>query len=146
MTDASQTKAPSELRIRQFELGRDYPELCEWWRSRGWKALPPETLPAIGLIAEDDTHKFAAIFIYFVESNWAYLEWLVTNPGSPLKKRGAAIDLVIDHALNVMSHAGTQRVHTSLKNKNLIKVFERHGFKVGDTEMTNLTCQLGSGV
>lgn len=132
------------LKIRPYDLGKDYPDLCEWWRARHWPAPPCHDLPTNGVIAEDAEHKYAAVFFYIVEGRWAWIDWLVTNPRAPLRPRPEAVELIVDSALKtikaIKQAAGhdAYRVMTCLENENLIELFERHGFKKGDYDMTTL--------
>jgi hypothetical protein len=132
--------------VRPFEIGRDFPEICEWWRARGWPGVVFDALPINGLIVEDTSGvKFAAIFVYFVEGAWAWMDYLVSNPGSPLRMRPKAIDFLVGEALAFAKRRGCERVITCLSNENLINMHERHGFRVGDSGMTTMVCTLEGG-
>ncbi len=128
----------NEFTVRHFEFQRDYPDVCEWWRARDWNYLPKDLLPYNGFVSEKDGVKFAASFIYLMEAQWSVLEWVVTNPGSPIRERREGIKQVVMAAVELAKKNSVKRVFSSLKNRNLIKIFEECGFRATDFEMTNL--------
>jgi hypothetical protein len=131
----------TELKTRLFQFQRDYPELCEWWRAReaqGWRYIPSSALPKIGIVVEDSEHKYCVCFVYLCESNWAWLEWVTTNPASPLRRRREALELLLRTARDAWQRAGCQNVVSSLNNENLMELYEGIGFRRGQGGMTDM--------
>lgn len=133
-----------QLRTRAYNIGRDYPELCEWWRARKWKAPPCDSLPSAGVVAEDENGlPHAAAFYYLGEGPWAWCDFVVTNPGAPLRPRVRAVELVIRTVIEEVRHVKSAigfepRIITVTGNESLISLFKKHGFLKGDGLMTTL--------
>ena len=130
------------LTIRPYEMGRDYPEICEWWRAHQWQYIPTHRLPKVGFIVESEGVKICAGFLYLMEAGWTMLEWLVTNPNSPVLARKPALELIATTAKEVAKGYGAESVFSSVANENLAKLLQGQGFKVGDMNMTNLVAVL----
>jgi hypothetical protein len=132
------------MKTRPYVLGKDFPEICEWWRARKWQAPPCDSMPQAGVVAEsDDGVKLAAVFYYNCEGPWVWLDYVVTNPDAPLRARSAAIELVIASALDEVrkgkrAFGFEPRAITCTGNENLVRIFEKHGFVKGDSLMTTL--------
>lgn len=128
-----------KLSVRPYELGRDYPDICEWWRGHGWAYVPAHLLPRVGLIIEsDDGQKLCAGFLYTAESSWGWLEWVVTNPQGPMRYRKDAVDLLVSSLVDIARASGMERIISSLHRKSLIRIFEKHGFRKGDVGATEM--------
>lgn len=123
-------------------IADEYDEICQWWKERNWPAVEKSHLPPIGLIVEDETVKYCAVWLYLSGTGFGSMEWLVSNPKSPLKKRVQAIKLVVSCILQVAKDAGVKTVFTSVLNKNLEKMFSNLGFIVTDRNMTNLVARV----
>lgn len=130
------------LTARPYVFAADYPEICEWWRARereGWTYIPPEKLPATGFVVEGaDGVKHGVVFVYLCEAGWAWVEWLTTNPKAPLKSRKAAVEKLVETAVAFCREAGRTSALSSLRNENLIRVFEKFGFRSGEGGMTDM--------
>lgn len=131
------------LQVRFYVFEQDYPDLCEWWRKRpGWEhGAASKSLPKTGFVVYDsDGVKYGAAFLILGESGWGYLEFLVTNPESPLRLRPKAVELLIHHGIGFAREAGLTQVFTSLGSKSLVRAFERGGFVRAESNMTNMIC------
>lgn len=126
------------LRAREFNFGRDYPEICEWWRRRGWPHIPKERLPYIGCTVESDEGKHCVGFLYFVEAGWALIEWVVSNPESPARTRRDAIALLVNELAQCAREGRASAVLSMTKSRGLARVFESVGFHVTDKEMIHV--------
>lgn len=127
--------------VRPFQIS-DYPEVCEWWRARQWKNIPLSILSSIGLVVEEDGIKYCAGWLYVSNSTLTWLEWIVTNPGSPMRRRREALDLLIEDAKTKLKALGGETVYVQLKSKSLMRVYEAHGFTKGDTGMDHYILRL----
>lgn len=134
------------MKARRFILGKDYPEICEWWRqwglkakdaSQSWKYIPVRKLPEIGIIAEDENKKYAVGFAHQCDGQWIIFEWLVTNPQANARERKEGLE-VITKAVTEIAKATGREIFSSLHSKGLIRLFEGAGFQKTDTEMTNM--------
>jgi hypothetical protein len=133
----------SSLRVRRLSPVLDYNEVSNWWEAHKWPTLPIDHLSTLGVIAEDDEWKYAAAWIYKTDSKWGLLEWVVSNPKTPLKKRSSALNYLIETVKKELLALGIETLFTSVKAHGLIRLLEKHGFSVADTGMTNLTLRPG---
>lgn len=117
-----------------------YAEIFPWWTDRGGEAPTRETLPTCGVIVSDRARPIACAFLYLdaTGSGVAWLAWLATRPGASAHRAGRAIH----HALRFLAaHARSLnywQMFASYHHPSLISTLKRHGFKVGDTGMTQL--------
>lgn len=125
------------MKVRPFHFGSDYPEICEWWRARKWPFIPKTHLPINGFVVEHDAVKFAVAWVYFTDSAFAWMEWVTTNPQSPIMRRRRALADLVLHCRDV-ARAQRKDLWTTVQNENLIKLYEECGFEMGDTNMTQL--------
>lgn len=126
------------MQVKPYVLGEDYPEICEWWRAHSQPHVPCHALPATGAIAHQDGVKYCAGFLYRCEANWGWLEWVVTNPKSPILKRKAALDLLVGHLVTTAKSLGIENMIATLGNENLMRLYEKHGFKRGSFGVTEM--------
>ena len=128
-----------ELKCRAFELGKDYPELCEWWRVRkDWTFIPVHALPRNGFVVEGCNTKLAVVFLYICEANWGFMEWLTTNPKGPLKLRKPAIEAAVREAIEFAKSVGIRQVFSITPNENLVSIYEAAGFHRGQSGATEV--------
>lgn len=128
----------SELKIEPFNIGRDYPGICEWWRHYGWRFVPLDALSESGWVVRDGDVTVAAVWLYFSNSSWFWFEFLVANPEVSNRRRFEAIELLIREAAAI-AQARSLRIITATKQPGLIRLFEKHGFLINDTGMVTLS-------
>lgn len=79
--------------VRQYEA-KDYKLLSKWWKEHGWSEPAPEAaLSPRGFISDES----AAAFLYLSEKpcKFAYVEWVVSDPGAEKERRGRALNHLI---------------------------------------------------
>lgn len=132
------------LRIKEFALGEDYPEICEWWRARDFAYIPPRLLSSTGIVIYDaDGIKYAAGWVFFLkEVGWALLEFVVTNPGTHARRNHEAIGLLAATAKEMAKAGGVEMLVHFTKAKGLAKALERSGFQRGEERMIELYARL----
>lgn len=131
----------TELTTRPYVFEQDYAEICEWWRAReahGWTYIPANRLPATGFVVMDGEIKCGVVFVYLCEAGWAWVEWLTTNPNSPIRRRREVVELLLKTATEYMTIAGRHSALSSLNNENLIEIFQKYGFTAKEGGMTNV--------
>lgn len=126
------------LRIRQFEAARDYPTVAAWWAGHGWEPVPEAVLPPTGYVVEFVNKPIVAGWLYRTDSAIAWLEWVISDPTSTPGPRNKATDRLISTASEAAKALGHTVIFSSLTHPRLIQRYENHGFKVTETQMTNL--------
>jgi hypothetical protein len=110
--------------------------LYKWWTDWGWQPPAKEFLPengAGGLIVEENKTPVCAGFIYVTNSQVAWVDWIISNKEYNNKEnRKKAIDLLIESLTNVCKMNGNKYVYALIKHKNLMEVYKKHGYIVGD--------------
>jgi hypothetical protein len=130
------------LKIVIFEKDRDYEEVCAWWIDYKWEPVPLDHLAKIGLLAINEEKKIAAAWLYQTETAFAWFEFLITNPNIEWKEKKPAIEKLMTEALRLAARCGHKTVFTSLNHPGLIKLYQKLGFKIGDTNVTQLMMRL----
>lgn len=123
---------------RYFDSNKDYTDVATWWSGHNWPIIPPDYLPKLGIIVEDDDFKYCCGWLYRTDSLIAWLEYVVTNPAAPMKRRSVAINLLIEELSDKAKQMGYGCIFTSAISGGLIRRFKKADFVVGDEGMTNL--------
>lgn len=134
------------INVRHFNPENDYADVVNWWRFHKWAPPARELLPFLGFIAESEQGKLAAQWIYEAKTGKiCYIEFLISNPEANKEERKDGIDLVISRCIREARDRGYFLAYTSVKHPLLVPRLEKHGFKISDREMTNMTYQLQIG-
>ncbi len=130
------------MKARIFDKASEYLEVVEWWKKHGWAPVPVEYLPAIGIVIEDDKHKYCVGWLYLMGAPIAWMEWIVTNPNAPAIRRAKALSVLVDTVLNIAKDSGVKVVFSSVKHEGLEGLYKKKGFSVTDTDVTHLIARL----
>ncbi len=118
--------------------GEMHEEVCRWWRHYDWGEIPLSLLPARGFVVKDNDLLVCACWIYEDKTSaFGMLEWVVANPDINSIKSVKGLHLLIDTASKYASQHGLI-LHTTVRVKGLIKLYEKYGFITADEEMTNM--------
>ena len=123
----------------------DYPELVKWWEDWGWTAPTKGMLPNRGLggvMVNKDGVNICAGFMYITNSDYALLEYIISNKEYRGKERKLALQELIDAISEVAKSQGFKHIFTSLKHPHLKRHFLSCGYIEGDTGTTELTINL----
>lgn len=120
---------------RVWDKQSDYGMLKSWWEGHGWCALPAEDLPDTGYIANETA--FGCLYID-IHGRFAMMEWVVTDPSAPPRLCLKSLNEVIDRLLGMAKEIGVQRVYSVLKHDKLEKLYAKHGFIKGDTQVCDM--------
>jgi len=121
--------------VRPLEQ-EDMAEVTRWITSRGVGESVTSVLPMHGYIVEGK----CACFIYLAENApVCFIEWIVSNPDISARESVRGINELaggLKDLCESLAESGV-RAFTVLSNKNLVKIFNRHGFETGcDGETT----------
>ena len=84
--------------VRKYQK-EDFCQISEWLINRNSLVFHPNILPENGFIVD----QVAAVFLYSTDSDFCYLENLVSNPDVDSKIRNEAISKMIEHAFAAAS-------------------------------------------
>ena len=121
----------------------DYNTLVEWWKFWRFPAPAREILPNNALDGYKITDKgvdICAGFIYRTSSPYLWwIEFIVANPKVRDRElREMSIIALLNYMSEVVKSLGGKVIYSSIKHENLIKHYEKSGFKkgtIGATEM-----------
>jgi len=130
------------MNIRQFDAAKDYEDVCKWWTSQDWPALPLSMLSDTGFIAENDKGKIAATWLIKNNCSIYLVEWTVGNPDCDWETRAEGLHLVNEKACEAAKEDGASFVLTMTKNKRLIEKLKESNFGLSDENMTHLMRRL----
>ena len=121
--------------VRVWDRDTDYETLKAWWDGHGWTPLSAEDIPDTGYIANECA--FGCLYID-IHMRFAMLEWVVTDPSRPPRACLMALNEVLDKLLGTAKEVGVKRVYSVLKHEGLVKLYEKHGFVKGDTQVCDM--------
>lgn len=130
------------IKIKMFEE-KDYPMVCEWWRRHEWPLIPLKALSEFGMIAHEDGVMLCAAWLYLMTRYWGLIEWVIVNPDAPRKARQLGLKLLLARLKEEAKVFHVEAIFSSLKSNGLIRLYEKAGFKVTDTGMSNLVLYFG---
>lgn len=112
----------------------ELPEIKSWYEVRpGWKALNDSSYPETAFVAEHEGRLIAAGFLYISNSDWAFLEWTVTNPKeNPVTRLNGLKQLItgIKELCKNDTIPGVAHIVQFITDERLEKFYSEHcGFK-----------------
>ena len=114
----------------------DYEDiLCKWWKEWRWSPPKRDFLPENGtggfIVYEGET-PICAGFMYITNSKAVWCDWIISNLYyKDREKRKEALDLLIKTISDKAESLGNKYVYALIKNKPLINVYKKQGFKEG---------------
>lgn len=124
----------------------DWEVLLSWWDFwPGWKAPVKEFLPEDGkggLMIEKNGIPIVAGFMYQTNSDVVIFEWVISNPKYKEDDRQEAIELLIKEAERTSRDWGYKQMFTVGRNKSLIDIHERLGWKIDNKQSYEITKNL----
>src|SRR6056297_798892 len=104
----------------QFIKPQNLKEIFEWWNYYGFKEVDPKTLPKMGLIVSKSGVNLYSCFVYFTDSEIAWMEWVVSNPKADVQLKKGAFEKMMDVLDVVLKLKGVKTLFTST-NLNVFK-------------------------
>lgn len=132
----------SELcQIRLVEIEDDYPVVSKWWEGHGWRPVPKEYLPTLGVIAFNSSGDCAAGWLYMDNSSSgvSMLEWLVSNPEASARDAMRGIKAITQFLSGAAFEMGYKVMITTCRQESLARIHEKSGFIRTDSNMIHLT-------
>jgi RimJ/RimL family protein N-acetyltransferase len=111
--------------------------LCNWWRDWRWTPPSKDFLPDDGMggfMVYDGKVPICAGFMYVTNSKAAWCDWIISNlKYKDRQKRKEALELLVKTISDEAEALGKKYIYALIKNKPLIDVYKKVGFKEGDT-------------
>lgn len=120
----------------------DYEQLCQWWKAWRWTPPHKELLPdngKCGVMVSKDGVNICAGFIYFTNSKFAIIEYIISNfeiKDKPTRKE--ALNKLIDTLHKIGKSNGFKMAFTSVKDENLKNVYVNRGYIEGTKNSTEM--------
>ena len=116
----------------------DYEEiLCGWWKQWRWTPPSRDFLPdngTGGFIVYDGETPICAGFMYITNSQATWCDWIISNlKYKDRQKRKEALELLVKTISDKAESLGKKYVYALIKNKPLINVYKKVGFREGSS-------------
>jgi len=110
--------------VRRFQT-LDLITINAWYARRGLRTLHERELSQAGFIVPG----VAAVFLYGTDSNFAFIENLISNPDRAPGVRKEAIDMLVDATEKEAKALGYDRILFLSEHKQVFDHGKRHGFE-----------------
>jgi len=119
-------------------VAEDYDKtLCQWWFDWRWTPPSRDFLPENGTggyIVYDEDMPVCAGFMYETNSKAIWCDWVISNiKYKDRTKRKEALSLLIKTISEQARTLNKKYVYALIKNKPLINVYKKQGFKEGSS-------------
>ena len=115
------------MHVRKWDRNNDYDTLVSWWKAWEFGIVPKECLPPDGIIVEQDGKPLCAGGLYIgVVTEFAFMEWIVTDKNAESRKIHQALRICIDELINLGKSKGMKLIYTATKEQALQKRYEKY--------------------
>jgi len=123
------------MQYRLWNLENDYDTLVQWWTDWKFGVVPKECLPPDGIIVEEDGKSICAGGLYIgVGTQFAFMEWIVTDQQADKRAVHKALKMCIDAIMELAKSKGMKLVYTATKEKELHKRYVKfHNMILAET-------------
>ena len=115
------------MQSRLWNVEQDYNTLVKWWADWEFGTVPKECLPPDGIMVEIDSKPICAGGLYIgVGTQFAFMEWIVTDQRADKKSVHKALKMCIDAIMELAKSKGMRLVYTATKEKGLHKRYVKY--------------------
>ena len=115
------------MKVRNWNRDKDYDTLVKWWNQWEFGVVPKECLPPDGIIIEIDGKPICAGGLYIgVGTEFAFMEWIVTDKNADSKSVHKSLRLCIDSIMQMAQSKGMKLVYTATKEEALHKRYQKY--------------------
>ena len=115
------------MQYRLWNVEQDYNTLVKWWTDWKFGTVPKECLPPDGIMIEIDGNPICAGGLYIgVGTQFAFMEWIVTDQRADKKAVHKALKMCIDAIMELAKSKGMKLVYTATKEKELHKRYVKY--------------------
>ena len=125
------------MQYRLWNLEYDYDTLVQWWTDWKFGTVPKECLPPDGIMVEIDGKPICAGGLYIgVGTQFAFMEWIVTDQQADKRAVHKALKMCIDAIMELAKSKGMKLVYTATKEKELHKRYVKfHNMILAETSV-----------
>jgi hypothetical protein len=120
--------------IKRYEPS-DYEEIMTWFDKRKMQRIHEKTLSSVGYVVPN----VCAVWIYGTDSDFCYLENLISNPD--IEGKGKSIDILLDTALRAANMLGYKFCMSVTEHPGIVMRALKKGAKL-QAKQTLITYQL----
>ena len=115
------------MHVRKWDRNTDYDTLVSWWQAWEFGVVPKECLPPDGIVVEEDGKPLCAGGLYIgVGTEFAFMEWIVTDKNAESRKTHQALRICIDELIDLGKSKGMKLIYTATKEQALQKRYEKY--------------------
>ena len=115
------------MQDRPWNRDKDYGTLVRWWTQWEFGVVPKECLPPDGVMVEVDGKPVCAGGLYMgVGTQFAFMEWIVTDKGADPRNTHKCLKKCIDSLIELAKRKGMKLVYTATKEPALHKRYTKY--------------------
>jgi hypothetical protein len=115
------------MQSRSWNRDTDYDTLVKWWSDWEFGTVPKECLPPDGIMVEHDGTPVCAAGLYIgVGTQFAFMEWIVTDKKAEQRLAHKCLKLCIDRVMELAKKKGMKLVYTATKEQALHKRYTKY--------------------
>ena len=115
------------MKDRLWDRDKDYETLARGWTDWEFGKVPKECLPPDGIVVEHEGKPVCAAGLYIgVGTQFAFMEWIVTDKNAEPRLVHKCLTLCIDRIMQLAKHKGMKLVYTATKEQALHKRYEKY--------------------
>jgi len=115
------------MQSRSWDRDTDYDTLVKWWNDWEFGTVPKECLPPDGIVVENDGAPVCAAGLYIgVGTQFAFMEWIVTDKKAEQRLIHKCLKLCIDSVMDLAKQKGMKLVYTATKEQALHKRYTKY--------------------
>ena len=115
------------MQTRNWDRDKDYDTLVSWWKQWEFGVVPKECLPPDGIVVEIDGKPKCAGGLYIgVGTQFAFMEWIVTDKNAEQRTAHKCLKICIDSIMKLATDKKLKLVYTATKEQALHKRYTKY--------------------
>ena len=115
------------MQDRLWNRDTDYDTLVKWWDEWEFGKVPKECLPPDGIMVHHEGKPVCAAGLYIgVGTQFAFMEWIVTDKNAGQRLIHRCLKLCIDRIMELAKQKGMKLVYTATKEQALHKRYTKY--------------------
>ena len=115
------------MQDRLWNRDTDYDTLVAWWKDWEFGVVPKECLPPDCIIVEEKGRPICAAGLYIgVGTQFAFMEWVVTDKNADQRTVHKCLKLCIDRIMELAKQKDIKLVYTATKEQALHRRYTKY--------------------